>query len=188
MHSFAWFILFLSFSLSLFLSSSLSGQEDLDASNVMHVKSCPYLPGTANRYSISSRSSRLSLKNIEGAQDEPIDVKYSPSIGLQQRTYQQASNSNLDSENRAKRPSDTPTALSSSSSLGGLKHRNSIKSLHSTHNFDCDSAEHNQLNSHIQKVLSLKTAWLVNNNSNNYNSNNNDGHTGQQLNRLNLSS
>ena len=40
-----------------------SGQEDLDASNVLHVKSCPYLPGTANRYSISSRSSRLSLKN-----------------------------------------------------------------------------------------------------------------------------
>lgn len=39
-----------------------SGQEDLDALNVLHVKSCPYLPGTANRYSISSRSSRLSLK------------------------------------------------------------------------------------------------------------------------------
>src|SRR2546426_7763096 len=41
------------------------GQEDLDASNVLHVKSCPYLPGTANRYSVSSRSSKLSLNQYD---------------------------------------------------------------------------------------------------------------------------
>lgn len=45
------------------------GQEDLDASNVLHVKSCPYLTGTANRYSISSRSSRLSLKNNDNQEN-----------------------------------------------------------------------------------------------------------------------
>lgn len=50
------------------------GQEDLDASNVLHVKSCPYLPGTANRYSISSRSSRLSLKHISNdVQEENVE-------------------------------------------------------------------------------------------------------------------
>lgn len=37
------------------------GQEDLDASNVHHVKACPYLPGTANQFCVSSRSSKLSL-------------------------------------------------------------------------------------------------------------------------------
>ena len=158
----------------------------------MHVKSCPYLPGTANRFSVSSRSSRLSLKNTEGEGDEgEAEVTCSPSgvggVGsLAQRTYQQASKRDLDSENRAKRPSDTPTAFSTTSS-GGLKHRNSIKSLHSTHNFDCDSAEHNQYTCHIQKVLSLKSSWLVNNNGTG-SSCNNDGQAGQQLNRLNLSS
>lgn len=172
------------------------GQEDLDASNVMHVKSCPYLPGTANRFSVSSRSSRLSLKNAEGdgerEEGDMAEVTCPPNGtsggtgGNALRTYQQASKKDLDPENRAKRPSDTPTALSTTSS-GGLKHRNSIKSLHSTHNFDCDSAEHNQYTCHIQKVLSLKSSWLVNNNGTG-SSCNNDGQAGQQLNRLNLSS
>lgn len=173
-----------------------AGQEDLDASNVMHVKSCPYLPGTANRFSVSSRSSRLSLKNADGEGEETggvgVDVACSPAVGYAQRTYQQASKRDLEAENREKRPSDPSTAFTCSSS-GGLKHRNSIKSLHSTHNFDCDSAEHNQYTCHIQKVLSLKSSWLVNNNGNsnsngNNSSNNNDGQHGQQLNRLNLSS
>lgn len=54
------------FDLIHFCSLSLSvGQEDLDASNPLHVKSCPYLPGTANRYSVSSRSSKLSLNQYD---------------------------------------------------------------------------------------------------------------------------
>ena len=46
-----------------FFTSTITGQEDLDGANVLHVKSCPYLPGTANRYSVSS--SRLSLKHTD---------------------------------------------------------------------------------------------------------------------------
>lgn len=65
------------------------GQEDLDAQNVLHVRACPYLPGTANRFCSSLQSSRLSL-NCKSGNDTGITAAGSSSsfCGHVNETYE----------------------------------------------------------------------------------------------------